>query len=254
MRVLVGMSAGITNTVNMSLIAEIFVDEKKRSKIMGFYNSTLSVIGAIVTAGAGVMAAASGWQSVFKIYWLAVPILVLVILFVPRTPAEGKISPEEASEEVATGNKNWVLIFAALVFGFLVYNIGYATLVYQVGVIVAEGGLGDESFAGTLSSLATITGFVTNFGFGFYYARTKRGTPIIGYALIVIGFCLFYFFGSRMTRYWHDRSRVVLRCHVFLPLPAYHAGSTPVEYPSAWAWSLPPGNRYISFFVLGNFS
>lgn len=83
MRTLVGIGAGIVNVVAVALIADLYDDEKARAKITGYYNAAMSLIGVIFSYCAGILANNNSWQNVFKIYWSAIPMMVLLILFIP---------------------------------------------------------------------------------------------------------------------------------------------------------------------------
>lgn len=54
-----GVGWGITNTAALSILADLFPDEAEHGKYVGWYNSAMSAIGALLAYGAGVLAAGS---------------------------------------------------------------------------------------------------------------------------------------------------------------------------------------------------
>lgn len=190
MRTLVGMSMGIVNVAAVSMIPEVFDDEKKRSSLMGIYNSAMAGVGAILGLVAGYFAAVS-WQMVFKVYWISVPILLMIILFIPMTAPEG-INKNE--DKTSVKKESLLSIsFVALSLGMAIISMVYMVVYFQISVYVAENGIGNESVAGILSSLGTIGSAVACFVFGLTYTKLKRATIIPSYFMIGLCFALLYF-------------------------------------------------------------
>jgi MFS family permease len=90
MRTLVGIGSGVVNVVAVSLIADLYGDEKARAKIIGYYNASMSFIGMAFSVVSGWIAAAGTWQDSFRCFWAAVPMTVLLILFVPGFQDDGQ--------------------------------------------------------------------------------------------------------------------------------------------------------------------
>lgn len=185
MRILVGVSMGFINAAAMALIAEVYVDEGKRGTIMGIFNASMAGIGAVMSLVAGVLAVES-WQKAFKVYWVAVPIIVMMVFFIPKTEPERHQSGEEAMG--GSADKAYVPRQAMLMVSCFAYNLIYAIIYYQVAVLVAEQGYGNESVAGLLSTLGTVGSCVLCILFGTIYTKLKRATIILGY----VGLCLSY--------------------------------------------------------------
>ncbi len=53
----------------------------------------MSIMGAIMAAVAGVLAV-SAWQNAFFTYWISVPVLIMLIVFLPQTSAKSYRSKE----------------------------------------------------------------------------------------------------------------------------------------------------------------
>lgn len=184
MRALVGFSMGIINVAAIALLAETYADEEKRSRMMGLFNAAMAGIGAILGFVAGFFAAES-WQSVFKVYWIAVPILVMIVLFIPKTPPEKEnLEAGEKTEKLESIPK---LPFIAMNLAFLFFNAIYMVVYYQIAVYVLENAIGNESVAGLMASLGTLGSLCACSLFGFTYGKLKRGAVIPSYA--VLGIC-----------------------------------------------------------------
>ncbi|MDO5410243.1 MAG: MFS transporter [Lachnospiraceae bacterium] len=189
MRVLVGISMGFVNAAAMALIAEVYVDENKRGTIMGTFNAAMAGIGAVMSLVAGVFAVKS-WQEVFKVYWIAVPVIIMMFFFLPQT------APERESEmEQETGKSTetpYLVHQMMLMLSCFAYNLIYAIIYYQVAVLVAEQGYGNESIAGLLSTLGTVGSCILCILFGSIYNKLKRATIILGYAGLCISYLMLY--------------------------------------------------------------
>ena len=187
MRAIMGACMGFVNTAAVALLAEVFVDEKLRSTYMGIFNAAMAGVGAVMSYAAGMLAIQS-WESVFKVYWASVPILILFILFLPKTTAAEGADSDAAVQDEGTNNnlgaKYWVFIVSLFVF-----VITYMVLSYMVSVYIRENNLGDASLAGLCTSLSTILSAIMCTIFGFTYGKLKRWVVVPSWII----FALFYF-------------------------------------------------------------
>ena len=78
MRAIIGLSVGMVASCCTALIAESFIDENKRGTMMGLWNAGMAVLGMVIGLAAAALVDES-WQSVFKLYWMAVPILIVIV-------------------------------------------------------------------------------------------------------------------------------------------------------------------------------
>ena len=198
MRVLVGIGMGSLGVISMAIIAEIFSDEAKRSTMLGIFNGGMAAVGAAVGYISGFVATL-GWTMVFQIYLVAIPILIMIFLFVP---SDQVIAPAaEKADDAANNNVDkmpWAKVIALGV-AFLIFSAIYCIVFYQISMIVAEKAIGDVTFIGTLSALGTVGSFVACFTFGKTYGFFKRSTPIIAYTIMALCFGLLYFSSSSLV-------------------------------------------------------
>lgn len=182
--------AGFSNTAGMAVLSEVLIDENLRSRHMGFYNAVMSLIGAVISYLAGVLALSS-WQSIFQIYWFAIPMLIMTFLFIPDIKPGDRLQNADgsASDQTAPGAREgfggrfWIFFFSMFLF-----FMAYVPLSSYLSVYISENNLGSTAFAGTCTSLATVGSCVSCLFFGFIYAKTKRKISILVLALDIILF------------------------------------------------------------------
>jgi MFS family permease len=190
MRILVGASMGMIGVVAVTIIADVFVDEKARSSMMGIYNAIMALIGAALGGVAGLVAAnAESWRAVFRIYLVSIPIFILIMIFLPKEAH----SDDNAAEETSAGSEKmpWGKLLS-MEAAFVVYSIIYCIVYYQISMIVIAKGIGDVSLTGFLSALGTVGSFVACAAFGLYFNVLKRFTVVIGYASMALCYWLLY--------------------------------------------------------------
>ena len=224
MRVLVGISMGFVNAAAMALISEVYVDEDKRGTIMGIFNATMAGTGAVISLIAGVFAVRS-WNEVFKVYWIAVPVIVMMLFFIPMTPPEG--DQQAGEEEGSHTGSPYLMRQVMLMVSCFAYNLVYAVIYYQVSVLVAEQGYGNESIAALLSTLGTVGSCILCILFGTLYSKLKRATIIFGYAGLCISYLMLFLASSPVmagiactlcgASYGYGFSYFFLRCTVVVP-------------------------------------
>ncbi len=180
MRALVGLGAGVLNVVAVSMIADLYEDGQTRAKITGYYNAALSLVGMVFSYAGGWMAVAFGWTSVWNIYWLAIPMLAFIILFVPSIKPAG--ADDEASAQTAKsatkeslGWRFWVMEIC-----WFVLNVVFgATVLYFLSSYITENALGDASFSGTAAAVKSIVGFLICFAYGWISGKLGRQTNTV---------------------------------------------------------------------------
>ncbi len=187
-----GVAWGITSSAALGIIAELYSDEAKRGTVNGWYNSAMAAIGALLSFIGG-MLAVSGWQNAYKTYWITIPVLIMLIVFLPSMPPR---KMEKAAAEKAKGEKGWYKNLIPLLIQVLLVGASYYVIVYMISLYVADAGIGNEAFTGTLSSIGTITSCVAGLGFGIIYGKAKKATPVVPFILIGVGFLLMGFFPS----------------------------------------------------------
>lgn len=178
-RTLVGIGEGVINTVGMSYIADLYTDPKDRNRISGYYNAAQSLAGMVLSYAAGSLAAGGVWLEVYKLYWLAIPMLVMVILFVPSVKPQkaADVQKQEKSKKEPMGWRYWFMSAC-----FLIMNITLgATVLYYLSSYIFEHNLGDSSFTGLATAVKSVVGILVGLGYGWIVSKCGRYTSTVSY-------------------------------------------------------------------------
>lgn len=193
-------SAGISiiTTTGSVIITEVFVDEAQRTKYMGYYNAMMSAVSVAMSLVAGVLAV-NNWRHGLDVYWVAVPIVILFVLFLPRI-APNKQEEEEKKETVAGGEKlRYGKNFWVMLIDFFIYGTAFAVTIYYGSVYIAENALGTTALAGTASSVNTAGSVIMCLLFGFLYGKLKGRLAFVFYILSGAAALLLYLVPSVPT-------------------------------------------------------
>lgn len=187
MRTLLGLSTGVINVVALIVLSEVFTDEKERSRYVGLYSTGMTVMG-ILLGNIATIVYPSGWMNVFKIYYVTVPILVMLIILLPKSKRE------EAKQEIKAEQKQKfpVKAFALIAISFFVFNIINCTRFYQMSNLLLEHGFETTALAGTISTMHTLGGTAGSLVFTFLYGKIKNKLLSICFLFQAIGFFGFY--------------------------------------------------------------
>lgn len=198
MRCLVGAACGIVAPCCMAVLNDIFTDEKQLGTMIGIWNAGMSAVGAVVGVVAGVVAAMR-WQMVFQLFWVAVPMLLIVIFCMPKeTPyeavrREGMSDPSHV-DAVVKEKMPWgalVLDMIGYFAGMLIVCIMY----YQIALYLVELNIGTAVLAGTLSTALTIATFVACMSFGVLFAKPimRKFFPFLMFIVLAVAYFVFAF-------------------------------------------------------------
>lgn len=182
-----GIGWGITNTAALAILADMFTDEVKHARFVGWYNAAMSLIGALLASVSGFLAL-DGWTHVFEAYWIAIPVFVMLLVFLPACPPRSdtakkveEVVGESRSSAAAVARglyaaqlpgsrapRWWSKLVPLAVQVFFVALL-YFMIFYMAGVYVADKSLGDEAFVGILTSVMTIFTAIGSVVFGAAY-------------------------------------------------------------------------------------
>lgn len=191
MRTLVGVGMAVLNVVAVSMIADLYDDDVTRAKITGYYNAALSLVG-MINSFAGGWLGASGWANAWNAYWVAIPMVIMLVLFIPSIrPDEEDAAASKAQKgpREPLGSRYWIMSVS-----WLVLNIAFgATVLYYVSPYVVENGLGDSVFAGTINSVKSVVGLLVALAFGVIYSKLRRNTNLVACLIAGVGLILLVF-------------------------------------------------------------
>ncbi|MDO5410337.1 MAG: MFS transporter [Lachnospiraceae bacterium] len=200
MRTLVGVGEGMVNVVGIAYISDLYESQKDRARINGFYSAAMSFAGMVFSYFGGILGQA-GWLNTFKIYYVtAIPMLVLVILFVPSVKAgsgETVKNRDSGMKKEKLGWKFWEMSGC-----FFVMNIALgATVLYYISSYVMETGIGDSVTAGYSGTLKSLLGFLLGIAFGWIVGKLKRFTITLAYLLAGAGILIMVLAPSAVMLY-----------------------------------------------------
>ena len=186
MRAITGFAFGAIVPIALALINEIYHDnEKKCTFLVGFFNAFMAILGSVISIVAGWLCAIQ-WDYVFFEYLAGIPMLIMLIIFLPKTPAE------KDNETLIESKDNKVPFpyarFAALCGGTLFFCISYCFMNYQNSIYLAQTGLGNSSVSGVLTSVMTIGSMVGGFAMAVLYQKIRRGTPGVCFLALTLGY------------------------------------------------------------------
>ena len=199
MRAIIGLSVGMVASCCTALIAESFIDENKRGTMMGLWNAGMAVLGMVIGLAAAALVDES-WQSVFKLYWMAVPILIVIVFCVPRTAPEKHAVPEQA--EAAVSGEEGKMPWGRLLGNMAVYFVSMVILCgfyFLNAVYGADAGIGTASLAGIAATCINVGTLIGCLAFGLIYAKTKRFVLFEYFVLLAISYLLLAFAPSAAT-------------------------------------------------------
>lgn len=182
----VGISCGTLGACAFSIIAELYQDERVSSTMMGWYNAFGGLAGVIMSTLSGVIAL-NNWHYSFLLNAFGVICLILIILFLPSVPPEGKSAKEQGLKEKIPARVWWYTIST------FVYCALCMPAFYFVAMFVAEEAIGTSATAGVLTSMLTLGSFVVGLGFGIVFSKLRLYTETMFYFVCAVSLILLYF-------------------------------------------------------------
>lgn len=193
-----GAGWGLSSSAALAIIADLFEDEQKRGTVNGWYNAAMAIVGAILSFIGGILAV-SAWQNAFHTYWINIPILLMLIVFLPSMPAKKISNTNQKNGDSSINLDGWYKGLIPIIVEVILVASCYYVIAYTISVYVSETTIGNEAFSGTLSSIGTIFSFLANMTFGFIYAKMRKATAIPSFIMIGIGFLLMAFFPTKIV-------------------------------------------------------
>lgn len=181
-RIVEGLGAGFVITVSMTLIPELFPDEKEANQILGMNAVATALWGTFIGTAAGYLGVIS-WKYANFLYLIGFIILVFQLMVIP-SDKEGKKAGGDAPAGKTTSSAYSVAVLAFL---FAVVSTIFMT---SVAAFIIEAGLGNSSQAGITVSIMTIGAFLIGLAFAKIFETLKSLTPAISYVFMAIGVIL----------------------------------------------------------------
>lgn len=185
-RLLLGSGIGFINARVISVISEYY-QGKERRKLLGLRGSFEVLGNAGLTALVGLLLT-FGWSKSFMIYFLALPILVLYLVFAPKKVVKDtndKIKTK--GQKIPKADLTYIVALAILAGFVITINTG---INLRIPLLVVEFGLGTPAQASLVLSAMMLMGIIAGMSFGQLIAMFhKQLIPIclVLFSLTLLG-------------------------------------------------------------------
>ena len=193
LRGICGLSMGAANVTAVAILTDYYDDEIKRAKIIGIYNTCMPLIGSLLSAAAGILAV-KGWHNIFHVFWVSIPMMILILLFTPADKSSSCAAEKAAAEKNKMGSAFWIMAV-----NFFFICLGAMMLQMFYSVYIAEHALGNEAFSGLVNTVVGYGSVLANFTFGFIYAKLGRKIVPLSMLLPILGCLILMFLPGRIT-------------------------------------------------------
>jgi MFS family permease len=192
-RSLMGVGEGVTNTVILAYLAQMYLDEKKHASFVGIWNLCYTLFGAVLSIFGG-MFAYPDWTKLFVIFWPSVVVLIAVFIFLPELGMEKKPVPIPSSGEfVAKDKEKFGGLFYAFFASFMIFSLMVGFYMYFFSEYVEVTGLGSYDVTGAMMMAYTLAGAAISLVFGKLFIALKKWTAVCCIVLGIISLVLLYF-------------------------------------------------------------
>ena len=177
-----GFGVGIGSIMSSSagMITDYF-DGAERADLMGKQSAYVNLGGMLLAAAVGVLLA-SGWKTAFFVYLYAVPLILIVMFFIP---SDKKSNSEKASETDIKMKLSSETLFICVI--FFIYGVFQGVTMPNVGLLVQERNLGGPATASLAVSIMTAVGITTGMLYGRIALVIKNYALPFGFAVMALG-------------------------------------------------------------------
>ncbi len=184
---IMGTGMGLISALVLSMISDFFSGQEKAT-LMGLQTTFATLGGMIMTSVGGILTAIA-WHYDYLVYLIAVPGLILLIFFVPKTTPE---MPSPAASDSPGGfgallrqGKMWMYLLLVML-GLFLFNVSPTNL----SMYVEEFALGNSVVSGWAATVFLLGGAVMGMAFGAISKRIGVFTIPLGFVLTASGCAL----------------------------------------------------------------
>lgn len=182
-RIFLGIGLSLITPLGVSLISYFFSGTEKAS-MMGLRSASESIGQSILTLLSGYLITFGGWRYSFLVYAIALPILILVTIYVPKIDQKEENHQTKETSLKYKLNKNVIFYFLAL---FIVVG-SYVGVRVRIPLIMEQRGIGTEIESGQILSMIPFIGLIIGIIFGEIYKLFKKYILMVGSFLMAIGY------------------------------------------------------------------
>ena len=188
-RILLGVGIGLVNAHAINMINERY-DGQERTILLGYRGSAEVLGNAVLTLIAGRLLV-HGWNRAFAIYLAGLPILVLYLLFVPKSE-KGNCAAEKVNcEDTTTADwKKYIgFLMKTIAFGVLLICINSCMSMRIPGLVLGRG-MGTDSDSSVVLSMMLLMGILSGIVFGKLVEVLKSWFTAVNLFLFASGLLL----------------------------------------------------------------
>ena len=178
-RLLLGTGIGLFNSLSISMISDFF-NEEHRGTMIGLRTAFLNIGKALTTFISGYLLI-YGIQYTFLVYALALPILIIFLLFVPN-------SENVNNKKVSIKFHKETIVLTLLTF---LVGISYMGATIKIPTLLAEKYHYQPDVARNLLTILALSGILSGVIFGILVKRFKNLTLPIMLSFMTVGSVLF---------------------------------------------------------------
>lgn len=178
-RAVLGVGVGLIMPLATGLIADFYQGEE-RARLMGYSAAASQLGGIIATLSSGLLAAYS-WRYSFGVYGASLPVLVLVLLFLPN--------PQTAERSAGGHAKLPKAVYGWAASAFLLMLAFYAIPI-NLAIFLENSSLGGASSSGLAIAVVTAGGFLAGLSFAKLKQALQGLLPALLFALLSLGYLL----------------------------------------------------------------
>lgn len=179
LRAVLGIGVGILTPLAQILISENYAG-RARDRLIGIPASASFLMGFVCATLVGNVAAVD-WRLAFAVYLMAIPEVVMVILFLPS--GGGQCRPESRGRWSPGNGRAWILVIS-----LFLTNIAFYTFSTSVALFMRSEGMGDDSVSGYAVSVFMLCGFLCGLFSSHIRGRLGWSSFPVALTVMAVGF------------------------------------------------------------------
>lgn len=189
MRILDGISDGVLTVTAMSMVAELYHEEKIRAMMIGVYNGVSAAFGAMLSFLSGIVVEHCDWRYAFLLNAVSLISLLLIVIAIPSV-RPNRANGDEPKMIHSLLGKLITPKTCRVYFEHFISSAWYCMLFVLVDLYVNEKGFGGSVLSGSISSIGSLVVFITGLLFSAVYMKIKGYTSLVGYFFLSMTFVI----------------------------------------------------------------
>lgn len=186
-RAILGIGCGLIMPISQSLIADYFIGDE-RTKITGYSSAASNLMGIISSIVVGTLSSIN-WKYGFYIYLIALIVLILNIIALPKKQGERK--------DKTKGHLNKKVYFLAV--NMCLITIAFYSVPTNIALYMRTEHIGNSSSAGLAIAVFTFGGFIAGIILSCVAKKLKEFTVSMGIGIMFMGYVVLLYSHSIFT-------------------------------------------------------